>query len=145
MLRATQVRPAGPQMNGPYETITLDHTARHRRRMVMKADGGLSFLLDLEQAQALRHGDGLVLEDGRVIKVLALPEPLTEVRGRDSTHLTALAYQIGNRHLEAQIEKDRIVIRRDQVISDMLKGLGASVVDIEEVFEPEAGAYGHHH
>ena len=76
MLRATQVRPAGPQMNGPYETITLDHTARHRRRMVMKADGGLSFLLDLEQAQALRHGDGLVLEDGRVIKVLALPEPL---------------------------------------------------------------------
>ena len=55
------------------------------------------------------------------------------------------AYQIGNRHLEAQIEKDRIVIRRDHVISDMLKGLGASVTDIEEVFEPEAGAYGHHH
>ena len=115
MLRATQVRPAGPQMNGPYETITLDHTARHRRRMVMRADGGLSFLLDLEQAQALRHGDGLVLEDGRVIKVLALPEPLTEVRGRDSTHLIALAYQIGNRHLEAQIEKDRIEIGRAHV------------------------------
>jgi urease accessory protein len=145
MLRATHVRPAGPQMNGPYETITLDHTARHRRRMMMKADGGLSFLLDLEQAQALRHGDGLVLEDGRVIKVLALPEPLMEVRGRNSTHLTSLAYQIGNRHLEAQIEKDRIVIRRDHVISDMLKGLGARVIDIEEIFEPEAGAYGHHH
>ena len=79
MLRATQVRPTGPQMNGPYETITLDHTARHRRRMVMKADGGLSFLLDLEQAQALRHGDGLVLEDGPY-QSLALPEPLTEVR-----------------------------------------------------------------
>ena len=85
-----------------------------------------------------------MLEDGRVIKVLALPESLTEVRGRDSTHLIALAYQIGNRHLEAQIEKDRIVIRRDHVISNMLKGLGASVVDIVEVFEPEAGAYGHH-
>ncbi len=51
MLRATQVRPAGPQMNGPYETITLDPTARHRRRMAMKSDGGLSFLLDLN-----RHG-----------------------------------------------------------------------------------------
>lgn len=145
MLRATRVRPAGPQMNGPYETITLDHTARHRRRMVMTADGGLSFLLDLEQAQALRHGDGLVLEDGRVIKVLALPEPLTEVRGRDATHLTALAYQIGNRHLEAQIEAERILIRRDHVISAMLKGLGARVADVEEIFEPEAGAYGHHH
>ena len=132
-------------MNGPYETITLDHAARHRRRMVMTADGGLSFLLDLEQAHALRHGDGLVLEDGRIIKVLALPEPLTEVRGRDSTHLTVLAWQIGNRHLEAQIESDRIVIRRDHVISAMLQGLGAKVADIEEIFEPEAGAYGHHH
>ena len=145
MLRATQVRPAGPQMNGPYETITLDHTARHRRRVVMKADGGLSFLLDLEQAQVLRHGDGLVLEDGRVIKVLARPEPLTEIRGRDSTHLAVLAYQIGNRHLEAQIESERILIRRDHVISEMLVGLGARIVDIEEIFEPEVGAYGHHH
>ena len=132
-------------MSGPYETITLDHTARHRRRMVLTADGGLSFLLDLEQAQALRHGDGLVLEDGRVIKVLALPEPLLEVRGRDAKHLTALAYQIGNRHLEAQIEAGRILIRRDHVISAMLKGLDAQVAEIEEIFEPEAGAYGHHH
>ena len=132
-------------MNGPYETITLDHTARHRRRMVMTADGGLTFLLDLEQAQALKHGDGLVLEDGHIIKVLASPEPLTEIRGKDATHLTVLAWQIGNRHLEAQIEVDRIVIRRDHVISAMLKGLGANVVEIEEIFEPEAGAYGHHH
>lgn len=132
-------------MNGPYETITLDHAARHRRRMVMTADGGFSFLLDLAQAQALRHGDGLVLEDGRVIKVLALPEPLTEVRGKDSTHLSILAYQIGNRHLEAQIESDRILIRRDHVISKMLQHLGAGIADIEEIFEPESGAYDHHH
>jgi urease accessory protein len=145
MLRATQVRPAGRETNELDETIGLDFTARHRRRMVMKADNGFSFLLDLEQATVLRHGDELVLEDGRVIRVLALREPLTEIRGRNSIHLITLAYQIGNRHLEAQIEEDRIVIRRDHVISDMLKGLGASVADIEEVFEPEAGAYGHHH
>ena len=63
-------------MNGPYETITLDHTARHRRRMVMTADGGLSFLLDLEQAQALRHGDGLVLEDGRIININSRETPI---------------------------------------------------------------------
>jgi urease accessory protein len=111
----------------------------------MKSDGGLEFLLDLERAHALRHGDGLVLEDGRIIKVLASPEPLTEVRGRDATHLTQLAWQIGNRHLEAQIEQDRIVIRRDHVISAMLIGLDATVKNIEDVFQPVSGAYGHHH
>ena len=142
MLRATRVEPAGAKAA---DTVTLDHTARHRRRVTMTSDGGLEFLLDLSNAHALQHGDGLVLEDGRVIKVLALPEPLTEIRGRDAAHLTQLAWQIGNRHLEAQIEADRIVIRRDHVISGMLIGLDATVTNIEEIFQPVAGAYGHHH
>ena len=50
------------------------------------------------------HGDGLVLEDGRVVVIKALPEALLEIRGKDGRHLAALAWQIGNRHLEAQIE-----------------------------------------
>ncbi len=142
MLRATRVQPAG---DDAIDTVTLDHTARHRRRVTMTSDGGLEFLLDLQNAYALRHGDGLVLEDGRVIKVKALPEQLTEIRGRDATHLIQLAWQIGNRHLEAQIEGDRIVIQRDHVISAMLIGLDASVKNIEDIFQPVAGAYGHHH
>jgi urease accessory protein len=142
MLRAIRVQPAG---DDAIDTVTLDHTARHRRRVTMTSDGGFEFLLDLASAHALRHGDGLVLEDGRVIEVKALPEPLTEIRGRDVAHLVQLAWQIGNRHLEAQIEGDRIVIRRDHVISAMLTGLDATVKNIDEIFQPVAGAYGHHH
>jgi urease accessory protein len=142
MLRAIKVQSAAIRAS---DTVTLNHAARHRRRMTMTSDGGLEFLLDLDHAHALRNGDGLVLEDGRVIKVVALPEPLTEVRARDATHLMMLAWQIGNRHLEAQIEADRIVIRRDHVISAMLIGLDATVTNIEEIFQPVAGAYGHHH
>ena len=142
MLRATKIQEIA---RDAFDTIALDHTARHRRRLAMTAAGGTEFLLDLEYAQTLRHGCGLVLEDGRVIKVVALAEPLTEIRGRDGVHLTMLAWQIGNRHLEAQIERDRIVIRRDPVIAAMLVGLGAQVTRIEEIFEPVAGAYAHHH
>lgn len=133
-------------------TITLDEAARHRRRMAMRSDNGIDFLLDLPEARLLRHGDGLVLEDGRVIEVRAAPEALYEVRCHDARHLTALAWQIGNRHLPAQIFEDRILIRHDHVIRDMLEGLGARVVEIEAPFDPEGGAYGdayeahgHHH
>lgn len=131
-------------------TITLDETARHRRRMVMTSDNDIEFLLDLPEARLLRHGDGLVLDDGRVIEVKAEPEALYEVRATDARHLLALAWQIGNRHLAAQIEADRILIRRDHVIRDMLEGLGASVSEIAAPFDPEGGAYGgahagHHH
>lgn len=126
-------------------TITLDETARHRRRVKLTSDNGIVFLLDLREARLLRHGDGLMLDDGRVIMVQAEPEALYEVRGRDSRHLLALAWQIGNRHLAAQIEGHRILIRRDAVIRDMLEGLGARVTEIEAPFDPEGGAYGNVH
>ena len=105
---------------------------------------GIAFLLDLPEARLLRHGDGLVLDDGRIIEVIAAPEALLEVRGRDTEHLVQLAWQLGNRHLPAQVFADRILIRRDHVVADMLKGLGAEVAEIEAPFDPEGGAYGGH-
>jgi len=129
----------------PADTITLDETARHRRRMKMVSDSGIGFLLDLPGARLLRHGDGLQLDDGRVIEVRAAPEDLMEVRGRDARHLLALAWQIGNRHLAAQILPDRILIRRDHVIRSMLEGLGATVTETSAPFDPEGGAYGDAH
>jgi urease accessory protein len=134
----------------PADTITLDETDRHRRRMKMVSDGGIGFLLDLPEARLLQHGQGLKLSDGRVIEVRAHPEALYEVTGRDARHLLALAWQIGNRHLAADISETRIRIRADHVIKEMLEGLGAKVSEIEAPFDPEGGAYGgahrsHHH
>ena len=95
MLRATKtITPSA----GAIDTITLDSTDRHRRRLKLTSDKGETFLLDLEHAQLLRHGDGLVLEDGQIIEVIASPEPLLEVKGTSDKHLLALAYQLGNRH-----------------------------------------------
>ena len=111
----------------------------------VSCDNGIDFLLDLPEAKLLRHGDGLILSDGRIIEVQAEPEALMEVRGRDAKHLLALAWQIGNRHLAAQIEPDRILIRHDHVIKDMLIGLDAQVYDVKEPFDPEGGAYGDAH
>ncbi len=126
-------------------TITLNETARHRRRIKLSSDNDIAFMLDLPEARLLRHGEGLVLDDGRVIEVRAEPEELMEIRGRDQTHLLALAWQIGNRHLAAQIEPTRILVRQDHVIKEMLRGLGATVTDTVEPFSPEGGAYGDAH
>lgn len=127
------------------DTITLDETGRHRRRMKMISDNGIAFLLDLPHARLLRHGEGLLLEDGRVIEVRVSPEDLYEVAAKDGRHLLALAYQIGNRHLPCQISSDRLLIRRDHVIREMLEGLGARVNEISAPFNPEGGAYEHSH
>ena len=148
MIRASQHIPAGEWNGPPADSITLERERRDRRRIALTSDGGLRFLLDLPARVLLRHGDGLVLEDGRAIEVRARPEPLLEVRAEDTPRLSRLAWHLGNRHLEAQIEPARILIRRDRVIAGMLTRLGAALAEVTEPFDPEGGAYdgpGHGH
>jgi urease accessory protein len=147
MVRATTVIAAGLGTVAPTARVILDFDSRHRRRIVMRTDTGLEFLLDLEKAHRLRQGDRLVLEDGRHIEVIAAPEPLTEIRCDDLRHLVRVAWHLGNRHLPTMLDGDRLVIRRDHVIEDMVRGLGAAVAHINAPFNPEGGAYagGHHH
>jgi urease accessory protein len=148
MIRATEVRAQHRWTEAPADTVVLDFDDRHRRRMAMTGTRGLEFLLDLENATALRGGDALVLEDGRLIEVVAAPEPLAEIRGTDPQHLVRVAWHLGNRHLPTQITAKGLRIRRDHVIEAMVKGLGARVIEIEAPFDPEGGAYaggGHGH
>jgi urease accessory protein len=146
MIRATEVRGQHRWVEPPADTVVLDFDDRHRRRMAMTGTRGLAFLLDLENAIALRGGDALVLEDGRLVEVVAAPEPLVEVRCNDPQHLVRVAWHLGNRHLPTQITGHGLRIRRDHVIEAMVKGLGARLIEIEAPFDPEGGAYaGHAH
>jgi len=141
MIRATQVKPQHRWTETPADTVVLDFDDRHRRRMAMTGTRGLPFLLDLETAVALRGGDALVLEDGRLVEVVAAAEPLVEIKGTDPHHLIRVAWHLGNRHLPTQIMPKALRIRRDHVIEAMVKGLGARVIEIEAPFDPEGGAY----
>jgi urease accessory protein len=148
MIRATQVREQHRWTEAPADTVVLDFDDRHRRRMVMTGTRGLEFLLDLENAVVLRGGDALVLDDNRLIEVVAAPEPLAEIRCNDPHHLVRVAWHLGNRHLPTQIMPKGLRIRRDHVIEAMVRGLGARVIEIDAPFDPEGGAYvgsGHAH
>ncbi|WP_159005410.1 urease accessory protein UreE [Bradyrhizobium sp. S69] len=141
MIRATKVLGQHRWTQTPADTIVLDFDDRHRRRMAMTGTRGLEFLLDLENAVALRGGDALVLDDNRLIEVIAAPEPLVEIRGVDPHHLVRVAWHLGNRHLPTQITGKGLRIRRDHVIEAMVQGLGARIIEIEAPFDPEGGAY----
>jgi urease accessory protein len=145
MIRATQVLGQHRWTHAAADTVVLDFDDRHRRRMAMTGTRGLEFLLDLENAVALRGGDALVLEDGRLVEVVAAAEPLVEIRGADPLHLVRVAWHLGNRHLPTQIMPKGLRIRRDHVIEAMVKGLGARIIEIEAPFDPEGGAYASSH
>jgi urease accessory protein len=144
MRRACEVRPVGAWNEASaIDGIALDAHERYRRRIVLTGERGTQFLLDLPQAAALRDGDGLLLDDGGIVRVACRPELLLEIRAASSDDLARLAWHIGNRHVDVQIVSDALRIRRDHVIEAMLRGLGARVTPLEAPFTPEGGAYAH--
>jgi len=143
-IRATSFRRAQSLGEEPFDIVVLDADERHIRRKRITLAQGEDILVDFGKPVRLEQGDQLVLEDGRVAKVVAAEEELMEVTARDERHLVELAWHIGNRHLPAQIAPGRILLRRDRVIRAMLEQLGASVCDVSEPFAPEHGAYHTH-
>ena len=140
-------RPAG---HWPEEkaagSLTLDFDARHRRRIRLMTDQGEDVLLDLPNAVAMADGDGLQLDDGRLLKVQAAAEPIVEVRHKDPNQLMRLAWHLGNRHLPTEIRNQVLRIRPDHVIENMLHHFEADLVKVQAPFQPEGGAYsGHDH
>ncbi len=141
MLSAQTVLPAGGWSGEPADSVVLEFDERHRRRVTMTGVRGLKFLLDLDEAVMLRSGDGLKLDDGRIVEVVAAPEPLMEIRAADAAELVRIAWHLGNRHLPTELGRKTLRVRRDAVIEDMARGLGGQVTGIEAPFNPEGGAY----
>ena len=150
MRRAIAVHPRGqwPEAAAA-DAVTLTYLDRHRRRIRLVGDSGAAFLLDLPRAQHLADGDGLELDNGGFVRVRAAPEPVIEITAADPANLLRIAWQLGNRHLPLQILGDRLRIREDHVIAEMVSGLGGRIVRHAAVFDPETGAYAggtsHHH
>ncbi len=132
-------------------SVTLDFDMRHRRRIRMTDDGGATFLLDLDAATVLRDGDGLVLEDGGIIRVHAAAEMVLDISCATPAETARIAWHIGNRHTPVQVLADGTLrIRDDHVLAGMIEALGADVTHHSAPFDPEPGAYagaekGHSH
>ncbi len=157
MLRVVYISSAGAfDAASAIDRVTLDADDRQRRRIVLTGEKGTRALLDFDKPVALHDGDGLVLADGSVVLVAGQNEPLAEITASSPKELMRLAWHLGNRHTDVQIEGMRIRIRRDHVLEEMLRGLGADVRLIEAPFDPQATiphshdhghshSHGHHH
>lgn len=127
------------------DRVVLDSGDRNRRRIVMTAEKGTEFLLDEAKPVNLRDGDGLVLDDGSIVLVAGESEKLVEIIGRTALETTRLAWHLGNRHTDVQIVGGKIRIRRDHVLEDMLRGLGAKLSALDAPFDPEPASPSHEH
>jgi urease accessory protein UreE len=129
--------------------LVLTFDQRERTRLRARLASGEEVALFMVRGTVLRHGDLLRGDDGRVVRVVAAPEPTLLVRCTGPTELARCAWHLGNRHTQAEIGPGSLRIRADPVLREMVAGLGAQVQDELAPFQPEPGAYaggghGHH-
>ncbi|MEP7241374.1 MAG: urease accessory protein UreE [Devosia sp.] len=140
MIRATAALPPNHGKGKAFAQLTMPSDQRRLRRKVLAVKGE-DVLVDFAEPVTLEHFGGLLLEDGRIVEIVAALEPLLEITPRGQEHLVQLAWHIGNRHMAVQIEKKRLLVPRDHVAKTMLVGLGAEVREVTEPFLPMQGAY----
>ena len=124
--------------------IELCAQDRHLRRKLIVTQRGTEVLVDMPLSIFIEDGDYLELDNGTYLEIRAAEEELLEVRSVSPAHVAQLAWHIGNRHLAAQLEWDRILILNNRVIALMLERLGATVLIVREQFSPKHGAYHGH-
>ncbi len=106
MKRALAVKAAGDwQEAAAIDRVVLDADGRFRRRMLLIGESGTVFLLDLPRPTPLHEGDGLVLEDGSIVRVDGKPERLVEISAASSTRARTprlASWQSPHRHPDRQ-------------------------------------------
>jgi urease accessory protein len=133
-------------------SVELDWDVRQKSRFDATDSSGRALGVFLPRGSVVRGGDVLVAEDGSLIVVKAAPQPVMVVR-HCAQHgspfdLLRAAYHLGNRHVQLELQAERLLLEPDHVLADMLKHMHLLVSQEHAPFEPEAGAYaggGHAH
>jgi urease accessory protein len=126
-------------------TVRLSFDARSKSRLLLKLDNGEQAALVVERGRLLRGGDRVRTLDGREVQIIAAEESLLEASSDDAAAIAKAAFHLGNRHVAVQVMANRLRFLNDHVLEQMVKGLGLKVTPVLAPFEPEGGAYGHHH
>ena len=127
------------------DSVHLSFEARSKSRLLLTLDSGERAALLLERGRVLKGGDVVRTQDGREIEIIAAEEALLEARSDDALLITRAAYHLGNRHVAVQVMPGRLRFLNDHVLQEMVRKLGLQVEPVQAPFEPEGGAYGHHH
>ena len=126
---------------GTSENLFLVYAKREKARLKVKLDSGEEIGIRLKRGLVMRGGDFRRSKSGRLLTVVSAKENLSVVNSESSMNLARVAYHLGNRHVDVQIVVNALFYLSDDVLDDMVRGLGFDITFKQGPFEPESGAY----
>ncbi len=127
-------------------TLALIAEDRTRSRYRFMTVEGEEINLQLQRGTVLRESDILADEHGQAIAyVVAKPEPVVTVTAKNALDFLRAAYHLGNRHIALEVTEAYLRLTPDSVLEDMVLQMGLTITKETQPFQPESGAYHHHH
>ncbi len=132
-----------PQL-GSFLKLTLSSDERRILRAKRLTDCDQEIILQLPRKGKLNDGDILSTNKSNFyVEIIAKTEKLIEISSNSKIELIKIAYHLGNRHVEVEIDEDIIFTKGDYVIENMLKNFHVDIVKTQKKFFPEKGAHSH--
>ena len=130
-----------PQV-GRFLKLTLSSDQRRILRGKRKSDCNQEIHLQLPREGKLNDGDILLTNHKNLfVKVIAQKENLIEIKAKTNLELIKVAYHLGNRHMEIQINENILLTKNDYLILELLKNFEVIFITVEKKFFPEIGAF----
>jgi len=150
MPRTQKVVRPGETKGDIVDTVLLKYEDRIKQQGFVFGGKGTCVEFDFPAPPLLRTDDLLLLDDGRLIEVVAEVEPVLEVREKDFAKGARLVLALGNRHVPVQILANRLRVPDMPEVAHLLKERGFKAQTVTAPFEPDDGdtpahEHAHHH
>ena len=103
------------------ETIHLNSEDMLKRILRVTSDHNREYGITLENNEKLKDGDILYNKDKKLIVVKVNSEDVLVISPSTITEMGVIAHRLGNRHLQAQFEDDKMIIQYDRLVEEELK------------------------
>ena len=103
------------------ETIYLNSEDMLKRILRVTSDHNREYGITLENSEKLTDGDILYNKDNKLIVVKVNSEDVLVIKPKTLTEMGIIAHALGNRHLQAQFEDDKMIIQYDRLVEEELK------------------------
>lgn len=142
----------GNKVNADF-SVTLPFESRQKSRLRIALDNGDVVGIILPRGSVIKDGDCLADQNNHVLEIRSAKESVSVVNCESMLVFARLCYHLGNRHVPLQIVNTAenaqsglwACYLADHVLDQMVVSLGGVIRHEQKAFEPESGAYHHHH
>lgn len=127
------------------EKVYLESSDLVKRIQRVKTDHGREIGIRLSESRELNAGDVLYMDEKNIILVEVFPDDVIVIEPRNMNEMGTIAHQLGNRHLPAQFEEDKMLVQYDYLVEELLEELGLPFVREKRRVKKAFRHIGHSH